>query len=160
MDGQRAEQQARLLLVEDEAELLTNIAEYLRNHGFEVQGTADREEAITWLSAHTVDVVVSDIHLTDRHRPDGLEIAFAAWKAGIPVLLITGFPTDALSNDSRLRRVAGLIRKPFALSTLHTAVTALLDKKDHFTSNSNEAVVKDLLTQYAPWMVGDRDFEP
>ncbi len=141
----------RLMIVDDEPSLLASYQEYFEANGFLVSATVDRDTAIDWLSWQQIDGVLSDIHLTGRDRADGLEIAFAAWKLGVPVLLITGLPTDDISNDPRLAKIAGLVRKPVSLSTLHALVESMLRKAAHGSPDQKE--IRDLLQAYAPWLL-------
>lgn len=58
----------RLIIVEDEAEILKGMAELYpwENMGFEVAGTFLRaEDALSFLSEHAVDVVLTDISMPD-----------------------------------------------------------------------------------------------
>ncbi len=143
----------RLLIVEDEPSLLASYKEYFEASGFAVSATENRDTAIDWLGWQEIDGVLSDIHLSGRDRADGLEIAFAAWKIGVPVLLITGLPTDDISNDPRLAKIAGLVRKPVSLAALHALVESMLRKAAHDEATPNQNEIRELLRTYAPWLL-------
>jgi DNA-binding response OmpR family regulator len=145
--------QHRLLIVEDEPSLLASFQEYFEAHGFVILATGDRETALDWLKWQHIDGVISDIHLTDRHQADGLEIALAAWNIGVPIMLITGQPTDDLSNDPRLAKIAGLVRKPISLAALRNMVDAMLNEASNQQARLEQNAVRELLETYAPWLL-------
>ncbi len=143
----------RLLIVEDEPSLLASFQEYFESHGFAVSAASEPKSALDRLSRGEVDGVVSDIHLSSRHSADGLEIAYAGWKSGIPVLLVTGQPTDDLSNDPRLAKIAGLVRKPVSLASLHNLVDSMLRCAKPPVPAFDADDVRELLETYAPWLL-------
>ena len=145
--------QRRLLIVEDEPSLLASFKEYFERHEFAVLATGDRAAALDWLKWQHIDGVISDIHLTDRHQADGLEIALAAWNIGVPIMLITGQPTDDLSNDPRLAKIAGLVRKPVSLSALLQLVESMLNEANQQQARLEQNAVRELLETYAPWLL-------
>ena len=120
----------RLLLIEDNLDLRTQLALGLRTAGFVVDTAADGLEG--WQAASAAE---HDIILLDRMLPglDGLEVLRRLRLSGstVPVLLLTA--RDAV-ND----RVAGLdagaddyLSKPFAVTELLARIRALLRRGHH-----------------------------
>lgn len=121
MDGRRA----RLLVVDDEADLRRALERALVLHGYAVETAADGAEALRQLAAEAPDAVVLDVAMAGI---DGLEVCRRLRSAGdrTPVLMLTA--RDAVDD-----RVAGLdagaddyLVKPFALDELLARVRALL----------------------------------
>jgi DNA-binding response OmpR family regulator len=65
-------QAARLLIIEDEADLRDAMVDYLVLEGFQVHGVTTLSEAESWMAAHDYDILILDLGLPDG---DGL-----AWR--------------------------------------------------------------------------------
>lgn len=147
----------RILVVEDDSQLLGGITEYLRTHAFHVFATRDREEAIYLINSEWPNAVLSDLYLSVGTRPDGLEIAFEAWKHAIPAALMTGYSTVNVRSDSRLQRILTLIEKPVSLATLGEVAEQMLANAPGKLELPTNQDYLGLLRQFAPWMVTARD---
>ena len=62
---------ASLLLVDDDRQVLTSMADWLRGQGYELDTGSNASEGITRLSQRHYDVALVDIRLGDR---DGFEL--------------------------------------------------------------------------------------
>jgi CheY-like chemotaxis protein len=104
-----------ILIVEDEALVRVDAAEYLRDSGFCVHEATTASEALHALqSEFTVDLLFTDINL--GRGMNGIELALWALAnlPGVKILVTTG---DALKN--MLPEVLGkILPKPYALSDL------------------------------------------
>jgi len=115
-----------LLLVEDEADVRTAVAEHLRDLGYRVLEAGDGRAALRLLrEVPRVDLLVSDVGL-----PGGLngrQVADAARERqpGLPVLFITGYAGTLL--DGQLAPDMAVIGKPFALDVLAAKARAMLE---------------------------------
>jgi two-component system, OmpR family, phosphate regulon response regulator OmpR len=134
---------ARVLLVDDEADLRAMLQRYLRDHGFEVQAAADAAQMRRFLQRDHFDALLLDIGLPDA---DGLQLCRDLRAGGevIPILMLTarGDPVD---------RVVGLemgaddyLSKPFNPRELVARIRALLRR--HGRHGHNEAGVR-----FGPW---------
>src|SRR5919201_1513264 len=65
----------RVLLIDDEQEILAATSEYLREQGYEVDCAQEREEAEALLEHLNYAVVVTDLGLSKFKGLQGLEIA-------------------------------------------------------------------------------------
>jgi two-component system OmpR family response regulator len=115
----------RLLVVEDEPDLLTVISQSLREDGYAVDTASDGEEGLFKAQGATYDAVVLDLMMP---RMDGFAVIKALRKEGsaVPVLVLTA--RDALPD-----RVKGLdsgaddyLTKPFELAELLARLRALI----------------------------------
>jgi DNA-binding response OmpR family regulator len=118
---------ARILVVEDDADILELISMYLRKAGHAVDPLSDGTRALARLRANPADLVILDLMLPGV---GGLDICQALRKAPetarLPVIMLT-----ARSDESD--RVAGLelgaddyVTKPFSPKELVARVAALL----------------------------------
>lgn len=119
---------ARIVVAEDDPQMLLVIVETLRADGHAVDYVRDGERLLMKLARHTdpqpVDLIVSDIRMP---RCTGLELVVALRARGlaIPVVLMTAFGDD--ETRSRAERLGVLLLdKPFTLAELSTAVARLV----------------------------------
>ena len=116
---------ARILLVDDEALVLSASERILTRFGFEVHACNRGADAIAVLeSDQQVDVVVTDLTMPDV---TGETIARAAMRSrpGLPVILITGFGGD-VSAAAREAGVLEIVQKPYELHELVSAISRAL----------------------------------
>ena len=117
----------RILVADDDPDILTVVKVNLELDGFEVGTAVDGEDALQKASSQPPDVIVLDIMMP---RMDGLtalhRLRSQATTAGVPIILLTarGLPED---------RVRGLelgaddyITKPFDITELAARVRAVL----------------------------------
>ena len=115
----------RVLLVEDEADIVSPLVRTLEREGYAVDHATTGKDAIASAKKHDHDVVVLDLGLPDM---DGLEVCRRLRDAGFQgaVLMLTG-------RTRELDRVVGLdagaddyLAKPFGLAELLACLRALL----------------------------------
>ncbi|GAA4887121.1 response regulator transcription factor [Saccharopolyspora cebuensis] len=116
---------ARVLVVDDEANILELLTAALRLSGFEVRGAATGAEALRAAGEFAPDIVVLDVMLPDL---DGFAVATRLRASGdpVPVLFLTA--RDAVED-----RIAGLtaggddyVTKPFSLDEVVLRLRAIL----------------------------------
>ncbi len=113
-----------VLLVDDEADVALGLAALLRARGYEVELARDGLEALGRLEKDPLP----DLVLLDYEMPqlDGEEVLRRLRRdprtAHLPVLLATASTIDL----SRLRRVSGLLRKPYPRHVLFAMIARLL----------------------------------
>jgi DNA-binding response OmpR family regulator len=123
---------ARILIVEDEANLARGIQFNLELEGYEVEWIGDGAEALTRLTTAghaALDLVILDIMLPGM---DGLAVADGMRKAGnfVPLLMLTA---KSLPDDVVHGIEAGAddyLSKPFDLAVLLARVKGLLRRRD------------------------------
>jgi CheY-like chemotaxis protein len=114
-----------ILLVDDEADVAQGLAALLRARGYEVEVARDGLEALARLEREPLP----DLVLLDYEMPqlDGEEVLARLRKetrtTHLPVLLATASTIDL----SRLRRVSGLLRKPYPRHVLFAMIARLLE---------------------------------
>jgi CheY-like chemotaxis protein len=123
---EREEKKRRsILLVDDEADVAIGLAALLRARGYEVEIARDGMEALGRLEEDPLP----DLVLLDYEMPalDGEEVLARLRReertAHLPVLMATASTIDL----SRLRRVSGLLRKPYPRHVLFAMIARLLE---------------------------------
>ena len=116
----------QLLLVEDDADVRPALLDVLRRSGVDVSVAASKQEAIDLLQRADVDIVLSDVGL----GPEGDGLSLQAWvkahKPGIPVVLMSGLPSDLLAHRYAVTPQTQVLRKPFSAAELGEALAGAL----------------------------------
>jgi DNA-binding response OmpR family regulator len=119
-----------LLIVDDEDDVLSILAEYLAAQGHRVVQAATASEALVQIrSGHDrFDVLIVDWTLPDL---PGREVLAALREAqpGCGVIITTGHGDDVVSDASAGGGVGGVLRKPFTMRTLAVRVEMLLAQR-------------------------------
>ena len=118
----------RVLVVEDQESVRQQIREALAEIGYAVTEAKDGPEGLRAVqSGLALDLLITDVGLPGMN---GRQLAEAARQiqADLPVLLITGFAGDALS-DGALPAGMSILRKPFALDEIASRVREMLAAK-------------------------------
>lgn len=115
----------RLLLVDDDPDILGILAEYLGALGHEVRVAASGREALEALrNEPAFEVAVVDWSLPDV---SGREVVSAIRSMGgdCVVLVTTGHGKDVVSDAYVGSLVAGILRKPYTLKGLAARISAV-----------------------------------
>lgn len=128
MDGNRFEG-LRILLVDDDPDILESMALAIRNEGADVATAADGNTAVSLFHAHEPDAVVLDMMLPKRSGFLVLEKIQEA-DAPPPVVMITANQGRRHMEYARNLGVSAYMVKPVALSMLMDKISEVLDASD------------------------------
>jgi PAS domain S-box-containing protein len=121
----------RILVVEDEAAVLTLVSEILQAQGYDVASASDGRAALDLCQQNGFHF---DMLLTDVIMPDmnGHQLADALRKRdpGLRVLFVSGYTDHAILHHGFLEEGVAFLQKPFNPSELARKVRAVLDAKD------------------------------
>lgn len=114
----------RILIVDDEKELVTSISDYLRQAGYRTIGAFGGASALAEFEEHQPDLVILDLGLPDI---DGLDVAREIRRrTQVPIIMLT-------ARAQEVDRIVGLelgaddyITKPFSPRELVLRVQAVL----------------------------------
>ena len=128
---------AKILLVEDDSEMVDVITVWLTADHYVVESTNDGNDALHRLKSFGYDLVILDLGI---HGLDGLEVCRQYRLAGgeTPILMLTGrnkVPQKELGLDTG---ADDYLTKPFVMSELAARIRALLRRP--------RQMVKDVLT--------------
>ncbi|MDH5674083.1 MAG: response regulator [Myxococcales bacterium] len=117
----------RVLLVDDEASVLTILKSYLSRQGYEVHTASELEEAQALLAHIDYSVVISDLRMTAVHGAEGFELlAFAAQKRpSSRRVMLTGCLTSEVAREARARGADVVLGKPTSLPDIARIVSEL-----------------------------------
>lgn len=115
----------RILVVEDDNMIREGIAEYLREHEYEVFEAKDGKEALSKFS-NDINLVILDIQIPFIN---GLEVLREIRKTSkLPILILTAFSDEEYKIDAFTNLADGYIEKPFSLPVLKARIEALIKK--------------------------------
>jgi len=111
------ESAGHLLVADDEEIFLLTTADLLRQEGFTVDCARNGTEARALLASRPYDVLVSDIRMPGNA---GLELLkdIPEPSRGLPVILVTGFPSMATALEALGSSVLGYLLKPLDFKEL------------------------------------------
>jgi CheY-like chemotaxis protein len=114
---ERGEERIRVLLVDDEPDLLNVLAEDLTDAGFDVTAVDSGTAAVEVARWEKFDVAVTDVRMPGM---DGVETMSRLREIDpdLPVVVATGYVSEAMQYDFAERGAAGLILKPFRLEQI------------------------------------------
>ena len=117
---------SRILLVDDEPNIVKILTVCLTQSGHAVTGAASAEEALSRLEATEFDLLISDVRLGSGMDGLGLLQASLSRRPELPVILITAYGTVELAVEAMKLGASDFIRKPFKLDELrHTVANSL-----------------------------------
>ena len=116
-----ADKPHRVLIAEDEALIRMDLAEMLREEGYEVVGEAgDGQEAVELAESLRPDLVIMDVKMPRR---DGIDAAAEiAGKRIAPILVLTAFSQRELVERARDAGAMAYLVKPFSITDLIPAI--------------------------------------
>ena len=117
----------RILLVEDHQQLADLRRAVLTLHGYEVVCAADGKQACRLLDQQSFDLVVTDSELP---KVSGWEVATAAKKQDLPVILSSGWPVRLSPQQAATRGVDFVAPKPCTLQHLLALIETALAKNN------------------------------
>jgi two-component system, OmpR family, KDP operon response regulator KdpE len=115
---------SRILVVDDEPQILRALGINLRARGYEVATAGDGAEALKAASAHVPDLVILDLGLPDL---DGVDVitGLRGWSS-VPILVLSG-RADGVDKVSAFDAGADdYVTKPFGMDELLARLRAML----------------------------------
>jgi two-component system, response regulator PdtaR len=135
----------RVLIAEDEALIRLDLAEMLREEGYDVVGEAgDGQEAVELAEQHKPDLVIMDVKMPRR---DGIDAAAEiASKRIAPIVVLTAFSQRDLVERARDAGAMAYLVKPFTISDLIPAIELAVSRFAELSALENEvATLSDRL---------------
>jgi two-component system, OmpR family, response regulator len=143
MEASRNGGPARVLVVDDEPNIVDVISMALRYEGFEVDAAGTGAEALTKVRDMRPHVLLLDVMLPDM---EGFDVArqLGAERARVPIIFLTA--RDATEDRVRGLTVGGddYVTKPFSLEELVARVRALLRRSGAGAADSSVLTFADV----------------
>ena len=122
-----ADKPRRVLVAEDEALIRLDLAEMLREEGYEIVGEAgDGQEAVDLAERLRPDLVIMDVKMPRR---DGIDAASEiASKRIAPIVILTAFSQRDLVERARDAGAMAYLVKPFNITDLIPAIEVAVSR--------------------------------
>jgi excisionase family DNA binding protein len=119
----------RVLVVDDEASIRDLLAKTLALAEYDVDVAPDGRSALDRMRMYPYDLLIADLKMPGM---DGLTVIREAkrYKADLPVIIITGYSTEASAIEAVNLGVSGYLTKPFRVpQVLNAAARALGEER-------------------------------
>lgn len=127
----------RVVIAEDESLIRMDLAEMLKEEGYDVVGeAADGQEAVELAEQLRPDLVIIDVKMPRR---DGIDAASEiAAKRIAPVVMLTAFSQRDLVERARDAGAMAYLVKPFSAGDLVPAIELALSRSEEITALERE----------------------
>jgi excisionase family DNA binding protein len=124
-DRDRPDERPRILVVDDEQAVRDLLAKTLTMADYDVDAAPDGASAVERLRAVEYDLLITDLKMPGM---DGLSVIREARRSApdLPVIIITGYSTEASAIEAINLGVAGYLTKPFRLPRILAAAARAL----------------------------------
>ncbi len=137
----------RILIADDEPTFLSATAELLRREGYTVDTVEDAALALAAISAATYDLLITDLEMPGNADLDLVQ-QVAHLSGGLPIIIITGFPSVRSAVASIELPVAAYLVKPVHFPDLLKRVTSAVARfRSYQAMQSAEARLREYRLQ-------------
>lgn len=112
----------RILIADDEPTFLNATAELLRREGYTVETVEDAPSAVKVISTASFDLLITDLEMPGNADLDLVQ-QIANISGGLPIIIITGFPTVRSAVACIELPVTAYLVKPVDFTTLLARVS-------------------------------------
>ncbi|HIF32781.1 MAG: response regulator [Pirellulaceae bacterium] len=126
MNEKKSEADHRILLVDDDTEIITAMEYALSNHGYDVIVARDGNQGLALAERENPDLIILDMMMPKRSGFLVLEKLRRTRRVPIKVIMITANEGSRHKAYAEMLGVDAYLRKPFPIDSLLTAVEGLL----------------------------------
>jgi len=134
----------RILVVDDEIQILSLCKEFLEDIGFRVEVAHNAYEAMEQFDPGKYQLVITDINMPEM---SGVELM--RWIKGrepeLPVIILTGYGTYTLMHEALRDGVSDFVDKPFSLQDLEQSILRALEMRAVLAERERVRVMKRLI---------------
>lgn len=150
------EPQTKLLLIEDDANLVEALKLYLQTAGYDVAAATDGREGLQKLFVERPDLILLDIMMP---RLDGWEVCRRIREvSSVPIIMLTARGQEAEKVRGLQMGADDYVAKPFSLRELEARITSVL-RRSRLNASSQDHVLysdKELVIDSERWEVSRR----
>jgi ActR/RegA family two-component response regulator len=150
VDGRSSDAKIRILLVDDDEDLLTITQLALENHGFNVTAASAVAEALRLISSEQFDVLLTDLRMPQAG--DGFTVVSAMRHAQPKALtlLLSGFPDIQEAMNAIKKQADEVLVKPLGVAKIAEIINKRISKPKEYVLIKKESAAAIL----------ERDTEP
>ena len=123
----------RILIVDDEKNIVSSLIGILSDEGYEISTTSNGVEALEIIQKDPPDLVLLDIWLPGM---DGIEVlkTLKTYNSGVEVLIMSGHGTIDTAVKATKLGAQDFIEKPFSLDRITESIQNVLQERNSYTS--------------------------
>jgi len=135
----KEQEQARILVIDDDATVRRSLEVALKNNGYDVEVAENGQEAIKKSKAKLYNLTLIDLRLPDM---DGIELLTSMREAAPKMvkIIITGYPSQENAIEAVNRGADGYMVKPYTMEDLLLKIKEQLQKQREARKYSEEKV--------------------
>jgi len=118
----------RLLILEDEAAILSALERFFIAKGYAVDAVAQPAQAEVLLSSRSYDALVTDLRLGDSQSTEGLDIVTLTRERcpAAKIVVLTAYGSPDVEQEARRRGAHAFLHKPVPLADIAAELQTLL----------------------------------
>ncbi|MCR9243620.1 MAG: HD domain-containing protein [bacterium] len=147
----------RVLLVDDELDVLRGLRAMLEDAGYDVTCTTNLQLARSTLEHEAFDLVVTDLYLGDTQLGSDLADVAANCRPEPPVIVLTGRPSFGGAQEALRRHVADIVVKPVDPQTLLNTCSRVMHETSLARRNVELETVNNVLSSVLPRTIEIKD---
>lgn len=133
----------RILIADDEPTFLASTAELLRGEGYTVETVQDAPSALAAIGAASFDLLITDLEMPGNADLDLVQ-QVAHLSGGLPIIIITGFPSVRSAVACIELPVAAYLVKPVHFPDLLRRVTSAIARfRSYQTMQNTESRLRE-----------------
>ena len=119
--------QKQILLVDDTANVLAVLSDFLKSAAYAILEAKDAQGAIEVVKEELADLALIDLRMPET---DGINLMLSLKKTKphLPVIIYSGYPSMNTAIEALKKGADDYIPKPFKLDELSTRIKEALDK--------------------------------
>ncbi len=133
----------RILIADDEETFLYSTADILRREGYDCSCASDARAATEMLRMESYDLLIADIKMQGNADLEFIK-ALPQIADGMPVILVTGYPSLNSAIESIQLPVVAYLVKPFELNELLVRVKDVITGKGLFKTRRLEKALQKI----------------
>ncbi|MFQ6067210.1 MAG: response regulator [bacterium] len=119
--------QKRILLVDDNAHVLTVLSDFLKSTGYAVHEAKNAQRAMEVVKEELTDLALIDLRMPGMNGIN-LMLYLKKTKPRLPVIIYSGYPSMDTAIEAFKKGADDYVPKPFNLDELSTRIKETLDK--------------------------------
>lgn len=126
----------KILLIDDSPDILTHLAEYLKNEGYEVESSTDGEKAISMIERKCYDIIFTDLMMPNMDGMEVLKYVTQHSRESI-CMILTGYGTIKNAVEAVKLGAFDYLTKPVKMDEILITLKRALEFRDLKRENQN-----------------------
>jgi CheY-like chemotaxis protein len=131
--------QKRILTIDDEQAIVDLIVDLLESNNYIALSATKWTDAVDALNHENIDLILLDLKMPTIHGTSILDFIINE-ELDIPVIVVSGFVTEQVSDELRRQGVKGIVRKPFKSRALLDEIEKHIKDSDPIPEPAAKAI--------------------